>query len=427
MKKIVLNSIEKTENKCKFNFTYDEYMTQFFSGEEFSVSYRENIESVPDAVMAVTFVCNVLPLIWLEDAELVVPELDSDFYESIPEFKNGYINMYPESEFKGKVTVGNIVDCNRETSGASLAFFSGGVDATTTLISHIEEKPFLFTIWGADIAYDNEDGWNEMFPTIEKTAENYNLKCRYVRSTFRKFDNEGILHHKYINQLGKGWWYGVKHGIGIISHAAPLVWLHGIDKIYFASSNCPEDGDKVRCASDPRIDNHIRFCGAKVFHDGFELNRQKKVKTIVDFHRKNPDIPIELHVCWQSSTGINCCHCEKCYRTMTAFWVEGEDPKNYGLNYGENVFKDMYNFMALKCNDLARNTWTYTKDRMAENWDNIKDNDYAKEIKWILGFDFKNLESNKCRIDARTAKKRKDRIRRVKRAIRKALKIDKEN
>ncbi len=401
MEKITLNSI-KTEGKIvKYDFSYSDGLAKFFTGEPFIIEYPESIESVPNGVLAIPFVANVLPLIWIANAELSVPELDEDFLNSIAEFKKGYIVMYPETKFEGKISVQNVANYKPDKSDNSLVFFSGGVDATTTLFRHIDENPLLVTIWGADIAVDNQKGWNTMYPLLKEVAKNYGLENIVIRSAFRKFDIESELTKTYEKTLGKGWWYGVKHGIGIICHVAPLVWLKNIGKVYFASSNCPEDGANVKCASDPKIDNHVRFCGAQVFHDGFELDRQKKVQVIVNYHKENPNIPIKLHVCWESPTGENCCHCEKCYRTMTELWVEGEEPKNYGFDYPADVFDSMREFMTLKCIDLAPKTWTRTKKRFIENFESIKNKDYAEKLEWVKDFNFMDLNSNPCRIKYR--------------------------
>lgn len=51
-------------------------------------------------------------------------------------------------------------------------FFSGGVDAFSTLISHIDETPELFTLWGNDILYDNQSGWKNVEKHIEKQQNN---------------------------------------------------------------------------------------------------------------------------------------------------------------------------------------------------------------------------------------------------------------
>lgn len=398
MKSIKITNIYKKQNKIEYGFVFSEELCSFFSGNDFIIEYPEDISSVPDAVLAIPFVCNVLPIIWLEDAELILPELDEDFYKSIPEFKKGYINMYPDAEFKGKVTVEQVVNCRKKDQNGTGAFFSGGLDATTTLLRHLDEKPDLISIWGSDIAYDNADGWRPIQNAIDEVASEYQLNHINIHSSFRQFDNEGELEKVYRDKLHDGWWHGVKHGIGLLGHAAPYAWLHSLSTVYIASSNSPTDG-KVTCASHPSIDSFVRFCGVEVVHDGFELSRQGKAKYIVSYLVMNPEKKISLHVCWESADGNNCCHCEKCYRTMIAIWAEGGEPENFGLNVTTNILKTLHQKMALEYgySKVIAIQWNQIKQGMLDNRKWLKDKPYYKNIKWIESFNFDAPEKNWCR------------------------------
>lgn len=73
-------------------------------------------------------------------------------------------------------------------------------------------------------------------------------------------------------------------------------------------------------------------------HDGYEFNRQMKVHNII-FFSKSTRKKISLRVCWESEGGSNCCHCEKCFRTILAVYAEGENPNDYGFEYSS--FKDL--------------------------------------------------------------------------------------
>ena len=143
MNTIELLKIEKHGNSIRYDFRYNEEIKKYFTGVDFCITYPESIEQVPDGVLAIPFATNTLQIAWLADCELIIPELDQDFYESIPNFQEGYKNMYPEATFAGKLTVGKITNCKPKKSGESATFFSGGVDATTTLLRHIEERPHL--------------------------------------------------------------------------------------------------------------------------------------------------------------------------------------------------------------------------------------------------------------------------------------------
>ena len=396
MNYIELVAIQKTRNTLCYDFRYSEALAPYFTGREFTLTYPEDIEQVPDAVLAIPFAANTLQISWLADCELIIPELDRDFYESIPNFLEGFKNMYPEANFAGKLTVGEIVDCKPEKYGAAASFFSGGVDATTTLLRHIEERPHLISIWGSDVDYDNEAGWAVVEKGLRETAEQYGLPLAVIRSTFRVFDDVVKLTEVFRSVLQTSWWYGVKHGLGLIGHAAPYAWLHGVNMVYIASSHCPEDG-KVRCASDPTIDSSVKFCGSDVFHDAFELNRQKKTSYIAKYHREHPNVKIDLRVCWQSNNGTNCCSCEKCYRTMTGLWIEGEEPKEYSFDYDGDVLVRMYQTIALRYTGALQDFWIYLQDGLRRHWDDLEGTWYRDQMKWMLDFDFVHPEENECR------------------------------
>ena len=397
METIELLRIEKSGNTIRYDFRYSERLKKYFTGVDFCITYPESVDQVPDGILAIPFATNTLQIMWLADCELIIPELDRDFYESIPNFLDGFKNMYPEAAFAGKLTVGKIADCKPSKSGASATFFSGGLDATTTLLRHIDEKPHLLSIWGSDVAYENESGWQVVEAGLQEAAKQYELPLAVIHSRFREFDDVVKLTEDFKDVLQTSWWYGVKHGIGLIGHAAPYAWLHGIDTVYIASSNCIEDG-KVRCASDPSIDSNVKFCGSSVFHDAFELNRQKKTTYIAQYHRDRPQFPIQLHVCWKSENGFNCCSCEKCYRTMVGLWIAGEDPREFGFDYDVNALERIYQQIALRepyCDVFL--DWHHMQEVLKQNKHHLEQKPYYKKLEWILLFDFLHPEENECR------------------------------
>lgn len=397
MESITLDQINKKGNTINFCFSVSNGLKQYFSGKVFEIIYPQDITSVPDAVAAIPFVCNVLPIIWLTDSRLNLPELEKSFYNCIPNVKNGYEEMFPESTFAGEIVVNRVISCDVAHTGKSAVFFSGGLDATQTLVSHIQEAPDLISIWGADIKYGNQSGWDIVHDQIANTSERFGLLDVVIRSSFREFDNEDVLHRTFCKQLQDGWWHGVKHGLGLLGHAAPYVYLQNISKVYIAASNCPNDG-VVRCASHPSTDNHVRFCGCRVVHDGFEYSRQDKAKNVVKFCNES-GCKVTLHACWQSQTGNNCCHCEKCYRTMAALMAEGADPAEYGFEMAYKTLPDMQRYV-LSCAEFNANVaisyWKHIHDRVLVNKKLLKRKGYWKYLRWIAKADF--LEKNQLKL-----------------------------
>lgn len=391
MNYISLESISKNTEAIDYRFCYSEGLAGFITNELIHIDYPENIESVPDAIAAVPFVCNVLPIVWLTNSKLVIPELDEAFYHCINEVKKGYEEMFPESIFLGEIEVGKIVPCDRlAIPGKCAMFYSGGVDSMDTLFRHLDEKPTLLSIWGSDIKYDNEEGWRLVHSAIEEAASHYHLEEKVIHSSFRAFDREGALSRQFSSQLKDSWWHGVKHGIALLGHVAPLAYLHGYEKMYIASSHCPEDGH-VRCASNPLIDNHVRYAACQVIHDGFECSRQDKVHNIVVHNQSNNEC-LPLHVCWESQKGSNCCHCEKCYRTIAAIIIEGGDPEKYGFEGFEQYLGDMIP-QAKKDTGLLIRQWTKIQTALIHNRSKVKRSPYWKYVRWIENADFYHPET----------------------------------
>ena len=67
MNVVQLREIIKNRNKVCYDFCVSENLNRFFSGKEFVIEYPDDIECVPDGILAIPFVCNVLPIIWLTD------------------------------------------------------------------------------------------------------------------------------------------------------------------------------------------------------------------------------------------------------------------------------------------------------------------------------------------------------------------------
>ena len=386
MNKIELIAVHKESNGVTYSYKVDEELKSFFSDSVFIINYSECVESVPDAIASVPFVASVLPIVWLTDSKLIVPELDEAFYECIAKVKKGYEAMYPETELKGDIEVIKIVRNNQPgIPGKCAMFYSGGVDSMETLYRHLDEEPLLVSIWGSDIRYDNESGWHLLRRALDEAADRLHLDIAIIRSKFREFDKEGALSRVYEEKLQRGYWYGIKHALGLLGHVAILAYLHGISTFYIASSNCPADGE-IRCASDPRIDNSVRFVSCQVIHDGFELTRQDKLKNIVQFNNnKNGILP--LHVCWETQTGHNCCKCEKCYRTITGLIMENANPVEYGFPEFEKELPHMRERMVLGGNHAPK-TWSRIHADVAARKTQLRNSPYWKDIKWLVSADF---------------------------------------
>lgn len=388
--KICINSVNISQNRIEICYLVEGECCKYFNtecGNMFWTEYSESIEHVPNSIAIIPFVVNVLPIVWLTDAVLEVEEIDKVFYESINQFKQGYIDMYPMMKFGGSIETKCLVENNKEHTEKVAAFFSGGVDAFASLIAHADESPILLTLWGSDIKLDDQLGWNNVRSHLDETASLFGIEKICIKTNFRTFINEGGL-NRLVVQSGDAWWHGFQHGIGLIGHAAPIAFILKLKTVYIASSYTKDDD--VTCASSPSIDNNVRFGCCNVIHDQYEYRRQEKVTHICDYVKRTHK-NILLRVCWQSSGGANCCNCEKCYRTIFALMAEGESPSQYGF---ENI-EDSIGIIGKRIQKrLIMNPmicipyWKDIQKRFIENRENVVK---IHGLDWIYEFNFDKI------------------------------------
>lgn len=389
MNNVTLNKVIVNKNRVDYEYIADGLIKEYLKlDNKFFVEYNIDISDIPESILVIPFLCNMLPISWVCDAEIKVNEIDKVFYESIKDFKQGYINMYPKVAFKGSLIVNKIVDNSYITSENTAAFFSGGVDAFSTLISHVDEKPTLVTLWGSDVKLSDVEGWNIVKKHAIETAKEFYTNNVFIKTSFRLFLEEGKLGDLVYKKAGDYWWHGFQHGIGLIGHIAPYAYKNKLSKVYIASSFTEKEKGKVTCASDPTIDNFVRIASCETIHDGYEFTRQDKVHNIVTFKRES-NKKFELRVCWESEGGRNCCSCEKCYRTIYGIIAEKANPYELGFDIDDidKIEKELKYKIVLS--NILIPLWKDIQNRFIDNKEFL-----YEQYRWIYDVDFDNINNN---------------------------------
>lgn len=386
MNRIIVNNVDIKDTKIKYYYDITGSVKKYFNKKrEYSIDYYENIEKVPKSIAIIPFLTNILPISWIFNTTIEIDEIDEDFYNSINEFKKGYIDMYPMFEFKGTIKVKKIVNNKYKQQEKVGAFFSGGVDALSTLISNIDEKPLLITLWGSDIKLEDKDAWTTVKNKIIKTAKEFKLENKFIKTEFRYLFHEKLLDFYVQPKCKDKWWHGFQHGIAIIGHAAPLAYKYNLKKIHIAASFTPEFHST--CASDPTIDNYVKLSKTIVHHDGYDMARNEKISNVCNYCEEN-NKKIEFRVCLGSKGDENCCRCEKCYRTITEIIIEGKNPKDYGFDINEQTFKYMEYDIKNKILLGHTKNWERIKKHLNEK-KKIFEND--SRLNWIYEYDFSKV------------------------------------
>lgn len=357
----------------------------FIENKKMFVKYKEDISNVPSSILLIPLLYNIAPITWFTDAELIIDEVDKEFIESFEDIKKGFQEMYKDLKIGGKVYVNNIVDNRRlNMTKKSATLFSGGVDSWSTYLSHIDEKPSLITVKGADIDLDDAIGWNIVKSKIEDIGRNNNSKCIFIESNFKVFLNQDNLSLKFKDYM-YGWWASVQHSLGIVGLIAPITYVDEITQIYVPATYTKEFNKPW--GSDPKIDNYIRWSNLTSYHDGYELSRQDKINLITGYVKNDEKKYLDIRVCWEGKGGVNCCKCEKCSRTILGIIIAGENPKEYGFDVDNSIYSQIKS-------KFRKGLWAFSDDEIFMWSDikrNIKDESYDMYnkdfLRWLRDYD----------------------------------------
>lgn len=378
-----IKEILKEDNKIIIKYACYGKWKEFLTCDSFYSSYNISIEKVPNSIAIIPFLANILPIAWLFDLKIECFELDNVFYEAIPKIKKGYEEMYPLIKFGGKIEISRIIK-NEKDNSKEATLFSGGVDAYCTLLRHISTKPDIITIFGADIKLSDYNGINNVNELNKEIAKELELNYQEIYSNFREIINYSNVQKSLEKNFKLEWWHDFQHGMALIGLVAPLSYINGYNKVYIASSFCVKQKGQYTCASDPIIDNEFKYGNTLTVHDGYELNRQDKIRLICDIKNKLNIPKIKLRVCWESMGGKNCCHCEKCYRTIMGIITEKENPNDYYFKLTKEERKKMIKYLKsnLKYNTKNGNIPNYKpiQDRFIKNY-NIEET--PKDLIWF--------------------------------------------
>lgn len=341
--KLTLNNITVVNNnRVEYDYSYDKELKKYFSKEMFYVEYSSDISTVPKSILVIPFLANILPVSWFAGFDVEVPEVDEVYFKSLREIKKTFVNFYPQLENIHSIftSLKHIVNVNDSNTNKNAMLFSGGVDAYTTFLRHYSEIPDLITVKGADIDTTDDEQWKTIIDyntTTEAISQNSKF---YIESNLRRFITFEV------DELlpGLGWWGKVQHGLALTSLTAPLAFLKNYSTVYIGSTRSAKMPFSP-WGSMPEIDNMVKFAGTSINHDGYELTRLDKIRTIIELSEQYKVQPL-LRVCYHDvKVQLNCNVCEKCCRTIFAIMIYNKNPQVFGLRVDKQIYQNVKNHL----------------------------------------------------------------------------------
>jgi len=364
-----------------YNYEVGRELSKYFNKKEsLFITYDVIVSGVPESIIMVPLLANIMPIAWFAGFEVHVDELDETFYQSLQELKTEFSKHFPTIKSDGNLHVKKLVH-NQINDSHTALLFSGGLDSFESLTRNLSSDPFLISVLGADIEISDKARWDD-FKRFNKEEQIINdEKLCYVTSNLRTFYT-----YEVDFLVGVGWWGKIQHGMALLGLIAPLSYLKGIRNILIASSNTGEVS--FGWGSTSETDEKVKWANTTVIHDGFHLRRTEKITNIVDFAKKTGEY-IKLRVCYSElRTGYNCSVCAKCQRTMFGLILCGENPDDYGFKVPAHFYDLIFkNFVpgSLMTTGIAYE-WKCLQEKAATSTDNYVIRDAISEKNNISTF-----------------------------------------
>ena len=308
---------------------------RYLRAGEFWADYGDlDISNVDPSLLVIPALGTVLPVAYALGVPVRVPLVEANFAAAATELAPIWCDVYSSFSRDGFELIGERVTAAAESAQGSLLLYSGGLDSVASLLANEENVETLLSVWGADVALDDDGLWSNLQSTIDKCTLTSGLRRIVVRSNLRELLDQPRLIHDFLGGPPNDWWGGVQHGMGLLSLAAPVTGTIGLDTVLLAGSHSVDF--HVPWGSSPRTDNVVRWGDTRVVHDSFELTRQGKIDKLIA-PRVREGGEMLLAVCYQPGRGaeaINCGTCEKCLRTASGLLAAGIDPRSLGLATG---------------------------------------------------------------------------------------------
>lgn len=333
MKELRLNNITIAQNgqRIEYKYEYSKNLGQFFSANNpLYVEYDQEIKDVPESLLVIPFLSNIMPMSWFVGFDVHVKECDLTFYNSLKILKAQFLEFFPENNLGGTLNVGTLVENHIEGKNTSL-LFSGGLDSYDSLIRNINKDPYLISIHGADVKINDKTRWEKFVQfNGEENILNHS-RLFYVESNLREFYT-----YKVDLLTDLGWWGGIQHGMALLGVLAPISHKYGITDVRIAASATYEVS--YSWGSSPKIDENMKWANTHVTHDGYDQRRTDKIDNVVDFVNRTGE-QMKLRVCYADERiGYNCSRCHKCQRTILSLILSNANPKDYGFDIPDNFY-----------------------------------------------------------------------------------------
>lgn len=383
-----------TVDKNELRITINKQFRKRYLLDNFFAKYDNDVDltQLDYSIQIMPCIMNLVSIVWISGKDYYIESMDEELYHSLEKVKEVFKRMYKKTRWNGRLIPRKLVKntfnhtFKPDEKERMALLFSGGLDSTTSSLYHRDKKQLLVTVWGHwDTPLHDRKLWETRRNQLIEFGKEYGHENTFIKSNYYSFLNRPVLDN--LSREISSWRIFTVEGIGWAGLVAPLMLLKGYPELRHASTitwdyNFP-------AAANPFIDDNIKFSGVRLKHDLFDMNRIEKCEYIAQACKEGCPKPF-VRVC-EEKTVANCCHCQKCIRTIIEFVVVGENPQDYGFAIDpEVVVRKSKQFMQHHNHASGATTvwhFTHIQKKMQEREKNglpIPEN-----LRWILSYDLK--------------------------------------
>ncbi|MFL1873925.1 hypothetical protein ACIKT0_01645 [Hansschlegelia beijingensis] len=296
------------------------------------VRYNDvDVGRVPESILMMPALGGFLTAALALGEKVVVPSVDSVFASAVDDLAKAWKRIYPTFQSEKFELIGPRISSISPAANGDLLLYSGGVDAVASLVKNRSAVAGLFSVWGADVKVNNEGLWRQLQSVVQQTEAVHGLPLTTARTNVRSLIDGRTLVRRFVGDASQTWWMKAQHGIALLALGAPVCYAGGYSRLLIASSHSAAFSEPW--GSNPVTDEMVKFANTTCHHDSYEVTRQEKIGRYIAPEIKSGRA-VSLAVCYKSSRGgdsINCCKCEKCFRTASALIACGVEPDVAGL------------------------------------------------------------------------------------------------
>lgn len=293
-------------NTVKYQYVLRGPWRSFFRlREEFHVKYSFDVKDTPKGILILPFLTTVLPLAWLNDAQVVVPFCDQDFFESVDFMKNEYQKQYPELKFGGSLLVNELEKNNRSTDTVS------GKSQYDACVKYCREAEYdKIQLWKVETDRNPEDESTLFHQFLTEMGQKNSSVS--IQSSFRKIIRNSNVEQHFRELSGNpdfSWWGTILRSFSTYGHAAVAAWNMNCRSLYMIPQRFSDGilSEKVTAAG----------TGMKHFLDMIWKNQKKNLFVFLDFRTEG---------------GMVCCD-----YLVRGSWSEYFTGKDFRISYPINM------------------------------------------------------------------------------------------